>query len=126
MRSQRRADQQGFTLVELLIAIVVVGVLTAVAIVGIGALTNNGKSASCQATIDASRSAEAVYYANTGGHAADFTALTTGTNPPLQLNGGTHIVAGTPTEVTANGWIITLGANGAFTASGVPAGQTCS
>ena len=44
-------SEKGFTLIELLIAIVVVGILTAVAIVGIGGLTNTGKTASCQSTV---------------------------------------------------------------------------
>jgi prepilin-type N-terminal cleavage/methylation domain-containing protein len=57
-------NEKGFTLIELLIAIVVVGVLTAVAIVGIGGLTDNGKTAACQATADAAKAASAVFFAN--------------------------------------------------------------
>jgi hypothetical protein len=43
---------------------VVVGVLTAVAIVGIGGLVDNGKTAACQSSADAAKAASAVYYAN--------------------------------------------------------------
>ena len=39
--------ERGFTLVELLVAIVVVGVLAAVAIVGINSLVNKGENAAC-------------------------------------------------------------------------------
>ena len=112
--------EQGFTLIELLIAIVVVGILTAVAIVGIAGLTNTGKAASCQATIDASRAAVAVHYANTTPNAyptafTDMTAPATG-QPELVLQGG--VTNPTPTTLTANGWTITLGANGQLTATG--------
>ncbi len=123
MRTRRH--EGGFTLIELLIAIVVVGVLTAVAIVGIGGLTNNGKAASCQATIDASRAAVAVHYANTSAYPTTFAQLTSGTTPELQLAGGVTNPVAAPTTLTGNGWTITLGSSGALSATGVPSGQTC-
>ena len=42
-----------FTLNELLIAIVLMGVLTAVAMVGIGGLADNGAASACRATMGA-------------------------------------------------------------------------
>ena len=115
-RVMERRDDSGFTLIELLIAIVVVGILTAVAIVGIAGLTNTGAAASCQATIDASRSAVAVHYANTGGYPTKFSDMTGTTPPELVLAGG--VTNPTNTTLTANGWTVTLGTNGALTASG--------
>ena len=53
----------GFTLVELLIAIVVVGVLVAVAVVGINGLVDRGENSACRVTLDAANHAAAAYYA---------------------------------------------------------------
>ena len=70
--------EEGFTLIELLIAIVVVGILTAVVIVGIGGLTDNGKTSACFASRDAARTAIVVHKANAvnGAFPTAFTDLT--------------------------------------------------
>ncbi|MEZ5249414.1 MAG: type II secretion system protein [Ilumatobacteraceae bacterium] len=52
---------RGFTLVEILIAIVLVGILSAVVVVGIGNLTDKGTDAAA-ASLDAAKSATVVYY----------------------------------------------------------------
>lgn len=65
----------GFSLVELVVAIVVVGVLSAVAVVGVGRLTSQGAAAACSASADAARAAATTHFAMTGAHAATFTDL---------------------------------------------------
>lgn len=74
-RGTERAE--GFTLVELLIAIVVVGVLTAVAIIGITGVVDKGQTSACQASADAAKAASSVFYANSGSSSfpADFHSL---------------------------------------------------
>lgn len=61
----RRSDA-GFSLVEIVIAVVLVGVLSAVVVVGVGSLTSTGSAASCSASLDAARTALAVQITSTG------------------------------------------------------------
>jgi type IV pilus assembly protein PilA len=64
--SRIKRRDEGFTLVEILIAIVVVGVLAAVAIVGINSLTETGSDSACTASADAATAASAAYFAANG------------------------------------------------------------
>lgn len=84
----------GFTLIEILIAIVLVGILSAVAVVGISNLVSKGGTSACNATRDAATAASTVYYASNATYPINFTALTTGNvtipaaltlNPPVQV-----------------------------------------
>src|SRR5437660_6619739 len=54
----------GFTLVDLLITIVIIGILAAVVVLAIGGLTNTGKTSACRATQDAAHAAATAYYAD--------------------------------------------------------------
>jgi prepilin-type N-terminal cleavage/methylation domain-containing protein len=59
----RRADDDGFTLIEILIAIVLVGILSAVAVLGIGSLLGKAKSSACAAERDSLTTAVTAYFA---------------------------------------------------------------
>lgn len=77
---------EGFTLVEILVAIVLVGILSAVAILGINGLTRSGSNSACSASADAAKAASLVYYANTAGTyptAVSQLTVAQGANPPL-------------------------------------------
>ena len=79
-RREQHEIESGFTLIELLISIVVVGILTAVAIVGIAGLQEKGQTAACATSLDAAKSATEIYYSITGGKFPQtFADLT---NPP--------------------------------------------
>jgi prepilin-type N-terminal cleavage/methylation domain-containing protein len=103
-------SEGGFTLVELLISILVAGILTAVAIVGIGGLHEKGQTAACKASMDAASSAGELYYSITGGtYAQTFQNLT---NPPsgqalLNLNPGV-IMSATTLKDSGGDWTVTM------------------
>jgi type IV pilus assembly protein PilE len=106
IQMQQDKKEQGFTLIELLIAIVVVGILTAVAIVGIAGLTNKGNASACSATIDAARSASAVYYANNNSaYPSSFSDLVPPKSDPALLD--LHGVTINGDTITGNGWTVT-------------------
>ena len=60
MTCARDRTDRGFTLLEVVVAVVLVGVVTAVAVAGIGSLVSSGAAASCSASLDAARTAIAV------------------------------------------------------------------
>jgi prepilin-type N-terminal cleavage/methylation domain-containing protein len=122
--NERRGSDEGFTLIELLIAIVVIGVLSAVVIVGIGGLTNSGKTAACNTSADAARAATAVFYANkNGAYPTTFTDMTNplpaGTPKMLELASG--VTATDATHLDGTGWTLTMGL-----VAGSPPTYTCS
>ena len=99
----------GFTLVELLITIVIIGILAAVVVLAIGGLTNTGKSSACKATQDAAQAAATAYYSD---HNATWP---TNFNPQLWSGvgvatnyltdrAGTTVNAST---IVGNGWTLT-------------------
>ncbi|MFN8023528.1 MAG: type II secretion system protein [Acidimicrobiales bacterium] len=102
-----RTDR-GFTLVEILIAIVLVGILSAVVVVGIGNLTSKGSTAACQASLDAAKSATVVYYSsNSNTWPATMTAMTSTTPAALTLPSGVTLSA-SGLVATGSGWTLTM------------------
>ena len=102
----RRADH-GFTLVEILIAIVLVGIVSAVVVVGIGNLTSKGTSAGCTASKDAAAAGATTFWGSTGGQPTTFTQMTSASPPALSLpSGATVDVSGL--VLTGSGWTLTM------------------
>lgn len=79
VRAQRGNDG-GFTLTELLIVIVILGVLTGIVVFAVGAFTDRGEVAACNADKRSVESALEAFRAQTGAYPTDnnWTALTTG------------------------------------------------
>jgi len=71
MKRLTQSGQGGFTLIELVIIIVVLGILSAVAIPKYQNITSEAREASCRAALGGLRSGITIYYANQ--------AVTTGT-----------------------------------------------
>ena len=119
----------GFTLVEILIAIVLVGVLSAVVVVGVGSLTSKGSAAGCSASKDAARTAASAHWASTGAYPTTLTAMTTSTPATLTLPSGTSI-DGSGLVLTGSGWTMTMtpgtggGPPSLLCSTEVPAGYT--
>jgi prepilin-type N-terminal cleavage/methylation domain-containing protein len=75
MFEERQNGDRGFTLVEIVIAIVLVGVLSAVVVVGVGRLNTSGSTAACQASADAARAAVTTHFAQTGSSPASLSEM---------------------------------------------------
>jgi len=74
---RRNSDESGFTLVELLVVIVILGILAAVAVFAVGGVTDRGKASACKADVKSVETASEAYFAQNGAYAADIPALVT-------------------------------------------------
>ena len=61
-----KIKKRGFTLIELLVVIAIIGILSAVVLASLNAARSKGKDASAQASMEAMRSAAALYYNGPG------------------------------------------------------------
>jgi type IV pilus assembly protein PilA len=76
MRSRHpRPDQSGFTLVELMIVVVIIGVLAVLAVVGFRKLIGQARATEANMMINAIRTAQESYHAETGTYADISTSL---------------------------------------------------
>jgi general secretion pathway protein G len=76
--SQDRAGsrEEGFTLAELLVVVVILGILAAVVVFAVGNSTDNAKSSACDAERSTLETAIEAYRAQTGEYPTSNTALT--------------------------------------------------
>lgn len=65
--ASRDGEVDGFTLVELLIVVVVLGILATVVVMSVQGITNRGEDASCDADIHSLSNAAEAYFAKHGG-----------------------------------------------------------
>jgi prepilin-type N-terminal cleavage/methylation domain-containing protein len=71
-------NDQGFTLVELLIVIVVLGILSGIVVFGVGKFRENATVAACNADVKTVSVAADAYDAETGNYPANIGVLTAG------------------------------------------------
>jgi general secretion pathway protein G len=67
--SARRGDEKGFTLVELLVVIVILGVLASIVVFAVGGITNNSSKNACSTDKATVSAAEEAYYAQNSTYA---------------------------------------------------------
>ena len=78
--------EQGFTLVELLIVIVILGILAGIVVFAVGNLTSGAKTSSCSAEKSTISTALEAYKAATGAYPASIGYLTgVGQTPPASV-----------------------------------------
>lgn len=75
---RRQAGQQGFTLVELLIVIAILGILAAVVVFAVGQVTQNAEDAACDIEDRTLKTAVQAYRAQTGNWPTAAADLVTG------------------------------------------------
>jgi general secretion pathway protein G len=99
-------QDKGFTLVELLIVIVILGILATVTVFAVTGITNKGKTSACNADLKVLQTAEEANNANTGSYADQAT---------LKANGLLHSVSPNFTVAVGAG----TGAAASYTITGV-------
>ena len=109
------SSDRGFTLVEILVAVVVVGILASVAVIGVQSLQRNGSLAACESSLDAANAASVAYYANSSAGAGSLTYPTTIADPtgadPAYLELPTAAASPAATGTTfhsAEGWTLEM------------------
>ncbi len=98
--------ERGFTLVELLVVIVILGVLAAVVVFAVGGITNTSKASACQIEVRSVNTATQAFYAQQNAYPTSAQAGTTGVSliTFLKTAAGLNLLSsGTGSASTATG-----------------------
>lgn len=99
---------RGFTLVEIVVSIVLVAILSAVVVVGVSTLTDEGADAACTASRDAAKAATLVHWTATATQPATFDDLVA--SGALELAEGVT-VHDSGVALLADGWSLRIAAS---------------
>jgi general secretion pathway protein G len=99
--SEQGLLQKGFTLVELLVVIVILGILAAVVVFAVGGSTDKAQDSACDAERAAVESAVEAYRASEGAYPTNASNLTNASTKFLRDTPENHSVSGS--TVTATG-----------------------
>jgi prepilin-type N-terminal cleavage/methylation domain-containing protein len=95
-------QDKGFTLVELLIVIVILGILATVTVFAVTGITNKGKTSACQADATTIQTAEEAYSANNGNYTNSQASLVSaGLLHAVSTKYSIALVAGTTTTAAS-------------------------
>ena len=108
-----RREMFGFTLIELIIAITVVGILSGVALVGIAGLTDTASTHACAASTDAAITSSSIFFTNKGTYPTRWSEMTTTDPPVFVLHENVTINPTKPKELDGKGWTLTIAGGGA-------------
>ena len=105
-REDQNIIERGFTLVELLIVIVILGILAGIVVFAVGNLTSSAKSNACATekstiiTADEAYKAQNGSYTNTAGLVGAGLLKTTPLNYQIDTSGNVTLTAGNPGNCT--------------------------
>ena len=88
--SRPRSDKRAFTLLELIVVIVILGVLAAIVAFSVRGVTDRGEESACKAEVKTVATAEEAYYAKKGSYGT-----------LAQLNSEGFLRSGTPEYVAS-------------------------
>ena len=94
--------ERGFTLVELLIVIVILGILAGIVVFAVGNLTSNAKTNACSTEKSAIVAADEAYKAQSGSFAADMATLVAAGNLKSTPSNYTVDGSGNVTAISGN------------------------
>lgn len=101
--SLQKSKQQGFTIVELLIVVVVIGVLAAIVIVAYNGITQSANATAARANASAVQKVAEAYNADTGSGYPATTAALTSWNGVARIPNGVTVVTTQLTSAHADG-----------------------
>lgn len=103
MVQRARTEESGFTLIELMIVIVILGVLAGIVIFAVGGITDNGNVAACKSDVKTVSVAVEAFKAKNGSYPSDLVTLTADPNKFLRLQPG---LTGSTLQNTSGGYTV--------------------
>lgn len=86
LHQARTDDEAGFTLVELLVVIVILGILAAVVVFAVGGIKDKGGKSACEIDKRTIATAEEAYFSNKSMYANQDVSTTAAPTPPAASN----------------------------------------
>src|SRR6266550_1599342 len=130
---ERARQEEGFTLIELMIVIVILGVLAGIVVFAVGGITDRGTSAACKTDVSTMSTAVEAYYAKKGFYPSDIVPSLTdpaGGNQFLKwdasFTGSTSAAGPASSDKAATGYNIKYdpATGGVWAAAGTPDATT--